>query len=125
MHIITTKTHGLLDYLFSVFLFVSPWALDFATGGAKVAIPVILGVLIPIMSLFTKYEGGLIRVLPMRAHIILDLLVGIFLAASPWLFHFDDEVYGPHLGFGIFAIVVALFSDSKPYNYQNPARALP
>lgn len=125
MHIITTKTHGLLDYLFAVLLFVSPWVLDFATGGIKVGIPVIFGVGIPIFSLFTQYEGGLIRVIPMRAHIFLDLLFGIFIAASPWLFHFDEIVYGPHLGFGIFLILLALFSDNKPYDYQDPRRALP
>jgi hypothetical protein len=125
MHIITTKTHGLLDYPFGFLLFASPWIFGFADGGPQMIIPVTLGAIIPIMSLMTRYEGGLIRVIPMRVHIAIDVVAGIFLAASPWLFHFNDAVYEPHLGFGIFQVVTSLLTDSRPTNYHNPRRVMP
>lgn len=43
MKIISTKTHGILDYLVGIILISSPWLLGFADGGAKMWIPVILG----------------------------------------------------------------------------------
>jgi hypothetical protein len=34
MRFISTKTHGVLDYLMGLFLILSPWIFGFANGGA-------------------------------------------------------------------------------------------
>jgi len=126
MHIITTKAHGLLDYIFAVFLFTSPWAFGFNLGGAETGIPVTIGTMIPILSLFTKYEGGLIRVIPMRIHLLIDILTGAILAFSPWFFGFADKVYIPHLVLGIFMIISSLLTDGEPFvDQHDPRRVIP
>jgi len=61
-------------------------------------------------SPFTKYEPGLFKNIPMHIHLILDLVFGVLLAASPWIFGFAADVYKPHLFFGVFAITAALLS---------------
>ncbi len=63
-----------------------------------------------VYSIHTKYELGIFKNIPMKNHLLLDLIVGILLAASPWLFAFADVVYKPHLFFGLFAIAAALLS---------------
>lgn len=114
MRFIETKTHGYLDYIMGILLIAAPWIFDFAMGGAETWIPVILGAGVILYSLFTDYELGASRQLSMRTHLMLDLLGGAFLAVSPWLFGFADEVWQPHLIFGILEMGAALFTKQVP-----------
>ncbi|TDH21440.1 hypothetical protein EXU57_19790 [Segetibacter sp. 3557_3] len=115
MRIIPTRVHGMLDYLVGVILMSAPWLLGFAhDGGAKTWIPFALGLGALAYSIFTDYELGLVRKLPMATHLMLDLASGILLAISPWLFGFADEVYLPHLLFGIFEIGAAIMTKTVP-----------
>ena len=113
MRFIPTKAHGVLDYLVGLFLIVAPWVLGFARGGAETWVPVVLGVMALVYSLFTDYELGAMKVLPMRWHLTLDFMSGLLLAASPWLFGFADYVYLPHLILGIFEMGAALFTHKE------------
>jgi hypothetical protein len=119
MKIISTKVHGVLDYLVGVLLIVSPWLFNFARGGAETWIPVILGAGAIVYSLLTNYELGLSRMISMKTHLTLDMLSGILLAASPWIFGFSDMVYVPHLVLGIAEIGVALMTDPLPRHEVN------
>ena len=107
---IKSKTHGYLDYLVGVLLIAAPWIFDFYRGGAESWVPIILGAATIIYSLITDYELGAAKVIPYRAHLTLDVLSGIFLAASPWLFNFSDYVYVPHLVVGVLEIGVVAIS---------------
>ena len=110
MRFIGTKTHGYMDYLVGVLLIASPWIFDFNRGGTETWLPIILGTGAIIYSLFTDYELGAYRRLSMRSHLMLDLMSGILLAASPWLFGFSDYVWKPHLILGIVEIGAALMT---------------
>lgn len=116
MRFISTKTHGVVDYLMGLLLIAAPWLLDFAAGGAETWVPVILGASALVYSLLTNYELGLVKSIPMPTHLMLDLVSGIFLAASPWLFGFADVVYLPHLILGILEIGAALMTQKVPYH---------
>ena len=116
MKIINTKTHGTLDYLTGVVLIVSPWIFKFADGSAAQMVPVILGVMTILMSMLTDYELGIVRKIPMSAHLTIDLFSGIFLAASPWIFGFSDRVFLPHLILGIMEIGVSMMTERTPYH---------
>jgi hypothetical protein len=110
MRFISTRVHGILDYLMGAFLIISPWVFDFADGGAKQWVPIILGAGAIMYSLITDYEYSVSKSISMRTHLMLDLCSGILLAASPWLFGFSEEVYMPHLVLGIFEIGASLFT---------------
>ena len=114
MRFIETKTHGYLDYILGALLILAPWLFGFADGGAETWIPVILGAGAIVYSLMTDYELGASKMLSMRTHLNLDLVSGIFLAISPWLFGFADLVYLPHLLLGIFEIGAALMTKLHP-----------
>jgi len=114
MRLIPTKIHGVLDYLVGALLIAAPWLFNFADGGARQWLPVALGAAAIVYSLFTDYELGVIRRLSMPTHLLLDLLSGILLAASPWLFRFADEVYLPHLVLGVLEIGASLTTKREP-----------
>lgn len=114
MRFISTRAHGVIDYLMGLLLIVSPWIFGFADGGAAQWVPILLGVSALLYSIMTDYEMGLLKVISMPVHLVIDLLSGVFLAASPWLFGFADEVYLPHLILGIAEIGASLFTHKHP-----------
>jgi hypothetical protein len=119
MRFIPTKTHGYLDYLVGALLIVSPWLLGFATGGIAQWLPVILGAGAIVYSLLTDYELGVSPVIPMPAHLGLDIGSGVLLAISPWLFGFASVVFLPHLIFGLFEIAAGLMTRTDPEHAPN------
>jgi hypothetical protein len=114
MRFVSTKIHGLLDYMMSIVLMGSPWLLGFARAEGETWIPVILGTTMLIYSLFTDYEYGALKILPVRAHLLFDLVSGVFLAASPWILGFADYVFLPHLVLGIAEVGAALVTKTVP-----------
>ena len=114
MRIIPTRIHGIVDYLMGVVLIAAPWILDFADGGAEQWVPVILGAGVILYSLLTDYELGIAKVIPMSAHLGLDVLGGAFLAISPWLFGFADDIWWPHVLFGLLEIGAGLMTKTTP-----------
>ena len=114
MRFINTRIHGMIDYMMGVLLIISPWLFGFANGGAAQWVPIILGLSALLYSLMTDYELGLLKVISVKAHLMIDLISGIFLAASPWIFGFADEVYLPHLILGIAEIGASLMTKQHP-----------
>jgi hypothetical protein len=114
MRVIETKTHGYLDYIMGVLLIAAPWIFGFARGEAETWVPVILGAGIILYSLLTDYELGATPAISMRTHLMLDVVGGAILAASPWLFGFADYIWQPHLILGILEIGAALMTKPVP-----------
>ena len=110
MGIISSRVHGILDYLAAVMLIVSPWLFNFYRGGIESWIPIALGIMTILMSIFTKYELGIVKVIPMPVHLGLDVAQAVFLAFSPILFGFNDVVSRPHLLMAFAEILVVTFS---------------
>ena len=123
MRFLSTRVHGMLDYGMGVLLIASPWLFGFAgeADGAATWLPVVLGLGVVLYSLFTDYELGAVRKIPMPTHLMLDLGSGLLLAVSPWLFGFADEVWVPHLVLGLLEVGAALVTQKYPA-YQTHAR---
>ena len=118
MKVIPTRVHGCIDYISGLLLLFSPQVFGFAEyGGAAVAVPRFIGILILAQSIFTRYELGLIKVLPMRAHLAMDYVASVLLAASPWLFGFADlpsNAWMPHVIVGVGYFVITLLTQREP-----------
>lgn len=111
MRFIPTKFHAPLDYVVGVVLIAAPWIFQFSEHTAASVIAVVLGIGLIVYSLLTDYELGVWRVFPMSAHNLIDIVAGVFLAASPFLFGFADEsanVWVPHVVVGLAAIGLGL-----------------
>jgi hypothetical protein len=111
---ITTRVHGILDYIIGIALIAAPWVFGFANSGPETWVPVILGAGSILYSLITNYELGLAGVLAMRTHLRLDIVVGILLAASPWIFGFAHVVWAPHLIVGLLILGLSMASHAVP-----------
>jgi hypothetical protein len=125
MRFLSSRMHGILDYIVGAALLLAPEIFGFSdVGGAAVMIPRIIGVLILVQGILTRYELGVIKVLPFSLHVGIDYVVGIFLAGSPILFGFSDQptnVWLPHVLFGAFIFFSTLFTETQPgYSESDP-----
>lgn len=120
LRFIPTSVHGVLDYLVGIALILAPWIFGFSyVGGIAVVLPIILGIVLILYSLVTKYELGIpgIKFLPMPYHLIIDFVAAAFLALSPFIFGFvsrPPNVWLPHLIVGIVVILVVIVSQTHP-----------
>jgi hypothetical protein len=114
VRVVPTHVHAVFDYTVSLLLVVGPWLFDFDRGRAATWIPVLLGVSGISYSLCTDYERGALRLIPMPIHLLLDVMTGVLLAVSPWVFHFADHVWAPHVIAGLFCIGLALTTWRTP-----------
>jgi len=111
MRFIPTKFHAPLDYIVGAALIAAPWIFQFSEHSSATIVPIVLGIGLIAYSLFTNYELGVWKVVPMAAHNLFDVAAGAFLAASPWIFGFADEtanVWVPHVIVGAAAIFLGL-----------------
>ena len=116
MKVIPRKTHCYLDYIVGVILIAVPWLFGFANGGNETWVFVSLGAVTILYSFFTDYEAGVVKAIPFKAHLGIDLLNGGFLALSPWIFGFSELVFLPHLLFGLIELAVVLLTSATDTN---------
>jgi hypothetical protein len=79
---IPTRQHGTLDYVLGVILVALPYLGGFANRRGAEWIPVLVGLALISYSLFTNYERGMMRVIPLGVHLRLDLGAGLILVAA-------------------------------------------
>ena len=108
MRFIPTRVHGVIDYIWGLLVGTSPWVLGFVDNRPAAYVAWIFGVGAILYSLATNYELGLLPIIAMPVHLILDVAAGAILAVSPWIFGFADRVFWPHLIFGLFSVLAGL-----------------
>jgi hypothetical protein len=97
--------HGLLDYVVGALLVAAPFLLAFDSDAAT-AVAIVAGVIVLIVAASTAMSTGLIKSIPVHAHVILDYVLAVLLIAAPFLFGFTDD--GGATGFFIVLGIVYL-----------------
>lgn len=87
-HTLNPRTHGYLDYLGVLFFFVAPSLFGFDEKVANLSY--IIAVAYLAMVLLTAYPLGLMKWIPFPIHGGVELALGAFLVASPWLLRFSQ-----------------------------------
>jgi hypothetical protein len=82
--------HGLVEYAAGILFIAAPFLFGFDDDTAT-AVSIIAGVLILIVAASTAMSTGLIKSIPVQAHVVLDYILAILLIASPFLVGFSDD----------------------------------
>ena len=115
MRIIPTRIHGLADYMFGIVLIGLPYLFDtWIDRGPKVWVPMILGIVSLAYSLMTRYEMSIVGLIPMRVHLMFDVIGGLLLATSPFLFGFSGRIWVPYVVLGVAEIGLSLLTNTQP-----------
>ncbi len=117
--IIPSRTHGILDYIYVIVVIAVLWIYNFSVYTYAPWIMLIAGICIIIFSMLTRYERGYLGLISMRAHLWLDLLVGVLLIAAPYFLKFEHNAALPHWVMGVILILSALLT--KPFATSYPA----
>jgi hypothetical protein len=82
--------HGLLEYLVGALLIAAPFLLDFDTDSAT-AVSSVAGLLVLVVAASSALPTGLIKSIPVQAHVMIDYVVALGLIAAPFVFGFSDD----------------------------------
>lgn len=115
MKIINAKVHGYLDYLVVGLFIAGPLALGFK--GTPAYLSFALAGVHMLVTLLTDMPLGVAKVIPMKVHGWIELVVAPVLVACPWVFGFGAETTTMTFfsAFGGVVFVAWLLTD---YNYS-------
>ena len=114
MKIISSKIHGFLDYLTVVFLAFSP-TLFHMEGNLK-NFTYGLAVVHLLLTILTRFEAGLIKIIPFRIHGFIELLFAIALTGGAFWFKPHDNStlgYYYYIWLALIILVVFVMTDFK------------
>ncbi|NLC58607.1 MAG: SPW repeat protein [Armatimonadetes bacterium] len=106
--------HRTIDYVVGVVLLLAPLLFVFWDIASATWVAILSGLALIIYSLFTSYTAGMNRALGFNTHLTFDVILGIFLAISPWLFGFAGatwNVWVPHLLVGLALAVISFVTE--------------
>ena len=107
---IPTYSHAVIDYILVIVLLIGPFISEFDFSGMAATICFISSGIVALLSILTASEGGLIRIIPMKIHLAIDILLGIFLIASPFILRFSSQTYFFHIFIGIIILGSAIYT---------------
>ena len=119
---ISQKVHAFFDYIGGFLMIHIPWILGFEGLGGKVYTLIVVGIFLIVIALFARNKMGASRRIKPGLHLTLDVVAGLILAASPWLFNFHREVFLPHLIIGGLVVLVSVFTRRETVSRPNPLK---
>lgn len=75
--------HGYLDYVTVLIFFLAPTLLTLSAWASLICY--VLAIVHLLMTSFTAFSAGYIRLIPFHIHGWVELAVGIVLAGGPWI----------------------------------------
>lgn len=111
---INTKLHGLLEYIFSLLL-ILPWIVNYFEEKQDTWILAAIGGITVTLNLFSDYELSLVKLVPMRIHLIADVIVALLLIALPFMVPLHHYyLYWP-VALGVLELIIICLSSSRAY----------
>jgi hypothetical protein len=109
---ITRVQHGFTDYSYIPLVSSAPHLVGFTENKTATTLCYVLSSTILASSLVTRAEWGLFKVMPYKAHLVLDTVGGLTALTAPWLFGFakDRKARNTFLAAGIFGLMAGLLS---------------
>lgn len=113
MKLLSQKHHAILDYLTVLFLALSPLVFNMQLTGEILTYTLALVHLV--LTLFTNFELGIFRVIPLYVHGVIEISVALLLIVVSFLFfiHRDNTSFYFYLVFGVVLFMVWAISDYK------------
>jgi len=113
MKVLSPRIHGVIDYISVVALALAPTL--FGLQGISAMLAYALAAVHLIMTVLTAFPLGLIRLIPLKLHGLVEIIVGVSLVALPWalagVLDFGNVGRIFYSGFGGVLIAVWLATD--------------
>lgn len=119
MKLISQRVHAIAGILMGLLIVHAPWLFGYGSvNHTAEAVAIFVGFVIMANELTADNPLSPLKLVPMRWHILIDVVAGALLALSPWLFKFAEQpsnVWAPHLVLGLLVIGYALVTDPETH----------
>lgn len=112
---ITRAQHGVLDWIYAPTLAALPNLVKFDNDSAPASAARIMAGAATASTVMTRFEAGLIRVIPFKVHLGLDVAMSLFALAAPWALGFKDDARARNtfVAVGLFGLAVGALTQPK------------
>ena len=117
LKIISPSLHGILDYMVDITLISVPFILNFKEVSNIVFwVPVGIGVLNFLYSIFTVYSRSLVKLIPMNWHLLFDFLAGLQLFTLSFILPMEGIVKLFYIIMGLGIVLATSLTSSNESN---------
>ena len=118
--LISRQAHGVADYSYAALFAVAPELVGFTDEETAARLSRLVSGGVLLTSLFTRYELGLVRLVPFKAHLAADVAVGLLTLSAPFCCGFsrNKKARNFFVGLGAFSVLAGLLTDPKEMNEQ-------
>jgi SPW repeat len=88
---IPLTVHAAIEPFIAVLLIAAPWIFGFNDVGSATAVSIIVGALMLISGMSTRWRLSLVKLIPLRTHFRMDLVLGVVLIVAPFVFGDSDR----------------------------------
>jgi hypothetical protein len=88
---IPLNAHAALEPLIAIIIAAAPWIFGFSDVDSAKTICIAVGVVMLVAGAMTNWRLALVRLIPLRMHLMTDLVLAAVLVLSPFVFGFGDE----------------------------------
>jgi hypothetical protein len=85
------RAHAMLEPLVGLLLIAAPWIFGFSDAGDATTVSIVLGALVLVTGLTTRWRMGIVKLLSLRTHRMMDALVALVAIVSPFVLGFSDN----------------------------------
>lgn len=112
---ISRRMHGAADYSYAALVAAAPETFGFSTDKTATTLCRILGGSVLAATLLTRAEWGLVKAIPFKTHLAIDVLSGALTLTAPWLFGFakDARARNTVLAFGATSVIAGLLTEPE------------
>ncbi len=111
---ISPSLHGILDYLVDITLISIPVIFNFIDiSNTAFWVSVGIGLSNFLYSLFTKYSRSVVKIIPLKIHLLFDFTVGILLLSVAFILPIEGFVKLYYLAMGAGIILATIFTNTN------------
>ena len=78
--------HASIEPVAAIILIASSWIFGFSDNSTAQIVTIIIGAIMLVSGAMTDWRLSLVRMIPLRAHFMTDLVLGVVLILSPFVF---------------------------------------
>ncbi len=105
---LTREQHGVVDYAYVPAVAALPAVVGFDRDDVPARLARLISGGVLVSTLATRAEWGVVRVMPFKVHLALDVATSALAVAAPWLFGFakDERARNSFVAIGLLGLVV-------------------
>jgi hypothetical protein len=85
------SAHQMIEPVAAILLIAAPWIFGFSDNDTATTLSVIVGVVVLLTGMSTRWRMSLVKLIPLRTHFMMDVAVAVALIVLPFVAGFSDH----------------------------------